>query len=299
MSDKNLTQRLLVIVAVTLLAALMLRDPRQTLRAGNDIAGGTSLIFELDTTEAENDPTLAERVKEQLQRRVDPRGIYDIQWRVHGRNRLEVQMPLPPKDARARLEAYRTALDALYAYEITRGTVERALRLPPEERAEAIRKLAERNAPAALASATAEERAAIEAAIAKRAERLRVAAERYDAYLAAKAALDAATATAPAETAPAETAPDGTDATAREAAREAYRDALESWEDAVYAVLATNVNRRRFQELLDLDADSQVRRLGLESLRNEHADLRAAIDAVVAAHARWRAGNKSWTARPI
>ena len=298
MSDKNLTQRLLVIVAVILLGALMLRDPRQTLRAGNDIAGGTSLIFELDTTEAENDPTLAERVKEQLQRRVDPKGVYDIQWRVHGRNRLEVQMPLPPKDARARLEAYRTALDALYAYEITRGTVERALRLPPEERAEAIQKLAERNAPAALASATTTERAAIEAGIAKRAERLRVAAERYDAYLAAKAALDAATATAPAETtppetAPAETAPAAIDPTAREAALEAYRNALESWEEAIHAVLATNVNRRRFQELLDLDANSQVRRLGMESLRNEHADLRAAIDAVVAAHAKWRSGKQA------
>ena len=106
MLEKNLGQRLILIAVIVLIGLVFLQ---QGLRPGLDIAGGTSLIFELDTSEAEFDPTLAERVKTHLQKRVDPSGVYDLSWRVHGNNRIEVQMPLPPQEAKERQLAYRKA----------------------------------------------------------------------------------------------------------------------------------------------------------------------------------------------
>ncbi len=104
MEEKNVTQRLIVTGVAVLIGIILLYPPSRKLRPGIDIAGGTSLIFELDAKGAEQEGDLAERVKTLLQKRVDPQGIYALTWRVQGKNRIEVQMPLPPKDASARRE---------------------------------------------------------------------------------------------------------------------------------------------------------------------------------------------------
>src|SRR5437763_1814059 len=95
MSERNLKQRLILIGVVLLFAGVVLYS--NGLRPGNDIAGGVSMIFEIDDKGMEADMNLAEEMKTLLQKRVDPKGVYNLIWRVHGRNRLEVQMPLPPK----------------------------------------------------------------------------------------------------------------------------------------------------------------------------------------------------------
>jgi len=102
MVEKNLNQRLLIIGLVLLVGIVFLGNPYERLRPGLDIAGGTSLIFEIDDTGMQDTTGLAESVKTLLQKRVDPQGVYNLTWRVHGTNRIEVQMPLPPEDARER-----------------------------------------------------------------------------------------------------------------------------------------------------------------------------------------------------
>src|ERR1041384_2069004 len=104
MGEKNLNQRLLVIGIVIVIALIMLWPPKSKLRPGLDIAGGTSMIFEIQT-EKNDDPKLAEQMKTLLQKRVDPQGVYDLNWRVVGQNRIEVQMPLaPPENKKLREE---------------------------------------------------------------------------------------------------------------------------------------------------------------------------------------------------
>lgn len=353
MNEKNVNQRLIVIGLVIVVGLLFLRNPAQTLRPGIDIAGGTSLIFELDTSDATNVPDLAERVKEQLQRRVDPQGVYDLKWRVQGRNRIEVQMPLPPQDARVRLDDYRKALDELFnpktnvadpnlpnqplpLHELTRGQIERAITLPEPDRDAEIKRLAARNGPVALfriqfiedaqALPADAQKAAFdqlrsvigEAALSAlqkgnlqarrdrinetqlaREQLLHEAATRYEALQQARAALEAfnagnptktpAEAAAADESAVTETQPDDVD---RVQVEDRVYQSQDAYEDAIAAVLRTNLSRSRFQEVLDLEAKSQVRTKSLEDFRETQPDLCDSIENVIAAHANWRDGKR-------
>lgn len=64
------------------------------LRPGIDMVGGTSLIYEILTSEGQPSAGLAEQVATALKRRVDPQGVRNLIWRPQGDTRLEIQMPL-------------------------------------------------------------------------------------------------------------------------------------------------------------------------------------------------------------
>ena len=105
--DRKALKWALVIVPLVA-AALAIYPPERKLKAGIDLAGGTSLLFEIDTSGLRPAERLglAERVMEVLKRRVDPQGQMNLVWRPIGNNRLEIQMPRPPKGAEARRKAY-------------------------------------------------------------------------------------------------------------------------------------------------------------------------------------------------
>ena len=71
------------------------------LHPGIDIAGGTSLTYEIkqntsggsDSRVSGANGTLAEQVAKALKRRVDPNGVRNIIWRPQGDDRLEIQIP--------------------------------------------------------------------------------------------------------------------------------------------------------------------------------------------------------------
>ena len=147
MWDKNLNQRLMLIGGVILVATIFLFDfsewpPKMIFKKGIDIAGGVSMIFEIRREEGDNDPFLAERLKTSLARRADPNGVHNLIWRVQGQDRIEVEMPLPDKDAAATRTAYVDAFEALKAGNIKRGDLERGLRTPAETRTAALVALA-------------------------------------------------------------------------------------------------------------------------------------------------------------
>ncbi|MDH7599515.1 MAG: hypothetical protein QHH07_07780, partial [Sedimentisphaerales bacterium] len=106
---------LFAIVVPVVLAAWIVYPPGQTIKKGIDLAGGTSLIYEIDTTglSAVEQKDLALRMIEILRRRVDPGNIQNLVWRPHGNTRFEIQMPLANPQARARRTAYLTALNRL------------------------------------------------------------------------------------------------------------------------------------------------------------------------------------------
>jgi SecD/SecF fusion protein len=304
--EKNLGPRWVLIGVVVLIGCVLIWPPSQKLRPGLDIAGGTSLIFEIDTSAAENDPSLAERVKTLLQKRVDPRGVYNLTWRVQGRNRIEVQMPLPPKEATERRLAYAEALDRLYSHELLRGQLEEALQLEGAERTAALDKLARGNADQQLGELPAENAATwqadIDQVVANRSALLKECATRFDALRAADEALkrgvpESQPATAPTEAAATEPASQpATQAASQpvtyEGLQQAQRDASELFEDSVQDVLNTNISRRRFEEILELDEASQTRKNSLAQVREMHADLLSAINDVVAKYSVWRSGKQ-------
>ncbi len=134
--ERSLFKWLLVILPVVA-AILAIYPPEQKLKAGIDLAGGSSLLFEIDTAGLEDADKvgLSNRVMEVLKRRVDPGGQMNLIWRPIGNNRLEIQMPRPPQAALARRDAYDEARKNLRALNVTRYDVETILGAGSGERA--------------------------------------------------------------------------------------------------------------------------------------------------------------------
>ncbi|MFQ5805816.1 MAG: protein translocase subunit SecD [Phycisphaerae bacterium] len=275
MWEKTVTQRLILIGVVLLFGIWLIYPPKDKLRGGLDIEGGFSLIFEIEEEEGEDDPYLAEQMKRLLQRRVDPKGVYDIKWRVLGRNRLEVQMPLPPEENKQLRKEYIDAREKLLAANFKRGALEGALRLAAEQREIKLVALA--------AGDTERERLLREAAIA------------YDSYLRARQTYQQAQSSEVVGP-PAAPEPDTQPATTEPASQPSeselrlqVRDAEEAWRDAMEAVLDTNFEGRRFQEVLDMEPGTPRRESSLKDLYEHYPNLKEQIELVVEKHDVWRA----------
>ena len=101
MNEKNKLWKWVFVLGVTALAIFALYPPEDRLKPGIDLAGGTSLIYEFNTAgmRASEKVGLAARAMEILKSRVDPNSQFNLVWRPIGNNRLEIQMPRPPKEA--------------------------------------------------------------------------------------------------------------------------------------------------------------------------------------------------------
>jgi len=135
---KNLAPKLVLIIVLVVLAAWTLYPPSKTLKAGPDLGGGTSLIYEIDTEglKEHEKKDLAQRVIKVYRRRIDPANIQNIIWRPLGNTRFEIQMPLASAEARAKGRNYKKLLSELLAENISRARVMRSLQGPVEQRTE-------------------------------------------------------------------------------------------------------------------------------------------------------------------
>jgi SecD/SecF fusion protein len=141
---KNLIWKFALIIVLVVVAGWTLYPPTKTLKPGIDLAGGTSLIYEIDThglgeTETQN---LAERMIIILRRRIDPANIQNLVWRPQGNSRFEIQMPLSSAEARQKRQNYEKALDELLAENLSRALIMRSLKKPAENRTKDFEKFA-------------------------------------------------------------------------------------------------------------------------------------------------------------
>lgn len=95
------------------------------LKPGIDMAGGTSLLYEIKAPPGSANENLATEVMDSLKKRVDPQGVRNLIWRPQGNNRLEIQMPSSGNSARNRelREAYLNAQRELEATNIRAADV--------------------------------------------------------------------------------------------------------------------------------------------------------------------------------
>jgi len=141
---KSLGPKLIFVAVLVALAAWTLYPPGKTLKPGIDLAGGTSLIYEIDTQglqEGEKQD-LAQRMIRVLRRRIDPANIQNLIWRPQGNTRFEIQMPLASAETRIQRQEYEKALRSLLAENVSPVRILRCLDVPAEQRAEDFEKFA-------------------------------------------------------------------------------------------------------------------------------------------------------------
>ena len=141
---KNLTWKIVLIVALIILAVWTLYPPSKTLKPGIDLGGGTSLIYEIDAKGLSSDEKrgLSERVITVLRRRIDPANIQNLVWRPQGSTRFEIQMPLASAEAREKRTQYETALTDLLTGNVTQAAIIRSVAKPAELRAKDFERFA-------------------------------------------------------------------------------------------------------------------------------------------------------------
>jgi len=154
--DRNLAWKIVVIVVLPLVAALRLYPPGKTLKPGIDLAGGTSLIYEINTQGLKEPEKkgLSQRMITVLQRRIDPANIQNLIWRPQGNTRFEIQVPLASAEARLKRRNYEKAKATLLDQNINPALIMRSLKKPGEQRNEDFKDFA-RGDPNRLAILTA------------------------------------------------------------------------------------------------------------------------------------------------
>lgn len=141
---RNLTLKSLLVVVLAVVALWTLYPPAKTLKPGIDLAGGVSLIYEIDATglESEQKRDLSEKMITVLRRRIDPANIQNLMWRPHGATRFEIQMPLASPEAQQKRQAFKAAMDEVLAANVKPALVMAALRKPPDQRQEDLKEFA-------------------------------------------------------------------------------------------------------------------------------------------------------------
>ncbi|MHC4640172.1 MAG: protein translocase subunit SecD [Planctomycetota bacterium] len=134
---KNLMPKIVLIIVLVVMAGWTLYPPDKTLKPGPDLGGGTSLIYEIDTTDLDEveKKDLAQRMINVLRRRIDPANIQNLIWRPQGNTRFEIQMPLASAEARTKRQILDQTKHNLLADNISPSEIMRSLDKPVEERA--------------------------------------------------------------------------------------------------------------------------------------------------------------------
>ncbi len=142
--DKNLSWKIILIIVLLAVSAWELYPPQETLKPGLDLAGGTSLIYDLDTQGLTNDEIkgLAQRMIPILLKRVDPTNVANIVMRPQGNTRLEIQVPLASADTRKKRKAFENTLQELEADNINLAAIVRALSKSAEQKEELFKRVA-------------------------------------------------------------------------------------------------------------------------------------------------------------
>ncbi|MEX2546064.1 MAG: protein translocase subunit SecD [Phycisphaeraceae bacterium] len=265
-------------------------DPSQQLKPGLDLAGGTTMIYEVAVQEdVENPGRVIDELIDVLRDRIDPAGTRNLVWRQIAGNRIEIQMAMATADTAQRREAYAAAIERIDAGNFSRGQVDAMLRAPDaNSRQRQIEQLARGNDSLREALAT----------LAGAHDRLQEAREPYEqvlaAYREAQRELRAL--------------PDDADEAQRESAEaqvaelqgdlrdrtEAYYQAREAFERQRGEIERFNVNVQALEDVLSLPtearrgADQSPREQGVTRLIEQHPDRADAIRAAAEAHAAYQ-----------
>ncbi|MCC7192505.1 MAG: protein translocase subunit SecD [Phycisphaeraceae bacterium] len=129
----------LLIIAIIAFCAYVLHPIERTLKPGPDLAGGTTLVYQVDTASGGDAKQDIEDTIAVLRNRVDPLGQRNLIWRPTAGSRIEILMPHASTETRDLRRHYTEARDALLSGNLSRTQLEAALRSPEAERSALFR----------------------------------------------------------------------------------------------------------------------------------------------------------------
>lgn len=143
---KRIRWMALVTMILLAFAAFVVYPPKRSLRLGKDLAGGVSLVYTVQVAGSENPKDVISRTIDVLKKRVDPQGVSEISMVQQGRDRIEITMPLPNAEVKAKKAAFEEALKQLSKSAINPNQLDQFMRMNAQERAGKLDELSAGNA---------------------------------------------------------------------------------------------------------------------------------------------------------
>jgi preprotein translocase subunit SecD len=134
--NRNLIWKLLLIVVLTVLAVWVVYPPQEKLKLGLDLAGGTSLVYEIDTTglSAEERKGLADSMIPILLKRIDPTHMANVVMRPQEDTRIEIQLPVSSPETQRKRKAFEEAMQSLEQDNINLLQIKKTLSMEAADR---------------------------------------------------------------------------------------------------------------------------------------------------------------------
>ncbi len=130
---------LLIVVVLTACGLFIYKPgsygPSKSLNPGIDLAGGTTLTYDVKVPSGRDAGEVIDDTIAVLQRRVDPTGTRNLIWRRVAGNRIEVQMAMAPRIITLKRQAYLDAQQQLLTGNLDKRQVVAALALDPQDQA--------------------------------------------------------------------------------------------------------------------------------------------------------------------
>ncbi len=137
----TLVRNSLILLITLVVCVWAIYPPEKKLRRGKDIAGGVSLVYNVDIKPTDPPDTLA-KVAAVVKERLDPSGVLEITVVPVGGDRLEIQMPLPSNDVLKLKNDFEASLEKAATSALTKDVLERVALMPEPQRTEEIKKYA-------------------------------------------------------------------------------------------------------------------------------------------------------------
>jgi SecD/SecF fusion protein len=138
----SLWKRILLQVVVLAACAWFIWPPEKQIRYGRDLAGGISLVYNVQVGPGEDSTSVVGRVIDAVKERIDPKGVMEIAVTQLGAERIEITMPLPGDAVKKLRQEFDQAVQKLGEFRPTPGRLQQVFALPAAERDAAITALA-------------------------------------------------------------------------------------------------------------------------------------------------------------
>jgi SecD/SecF fusion protein len=138
----SLWKRILLQVAVLAACTWFILPIEKQLRFGRDLAGGISLVYNVQIGPGEADGSVIGKVIDAVKDRIDPKGVMEVSVTQLGSDRIEVTMPLPGPKVKELRRVFDESVQKLGEFRPTPGRLQQVFALPPAERDANIASLA-------------------------------------------------------------------------------------------------------------------------------------------------------------